>query len=590
MGSVHRLALVLLLAFPGWSQFVEVVTADDGQQVYFTTQFNLKTAPPAQRSELRAFRIHSETGAVELFAERGDLARLDASGSSDGVSSLQVSGDGQSVAFTMTNICLPGDPCRTTIQRAEVRGRNAQVLGEGTVWLSRNSRWAILNPPPFAAPPAPGQAPAPATEATLINLETQERATIPIPATRGNPLASDGTVLVRRQNPGATSFALGLLKDGGFTPLTMAGAFAPLAISDNARKLVYSRIDAPVAGQPPKFQLIARDLITSADVILNAGAEGERQDLLGLSNDGRRALFRVSALSQATGRTLIASTETGRIAELPLPEGELAATGALSGNGAVAFVFTNAGRLLRIEMDAEGNPVRTRNLLPPTPYLCCGILRFSPGEIVRAEAVLPAGGSWTNRIILDDRALPVISSDATSVTIQAPWELRTGQSSLRIDSPDDSPFAPIQMVFTSPANPRFVSADPRSNSVLTGIKIIRGDFSGPLTAQPQSGEIVHVYMTGLGPVRGAVQTGIPAPTDDIRPITGSIACRFAPQESDAETLFAGLAPGFLGFYQVTFRMPQDAGGAPLTGLQCRFETQGLSAMMSYFQAAPPPLP
>jgi len=48
----------------------------------------------------------------------------------------------------------------------------------------------------------------------------------------------------------------------------------------------------------------------------------------------------------------------------------------------------------------------------------------------------------------------------------------------------------------------------------------------------------HIYMTGLGPVRGQVQTGVPAPLDSIIPIDGEIRCRFSPYTADAETLVA----------------------------------------------------
>jgi uncharacterized protein (TIGR03437 family) len=188
---------------------------------------------------------------------------------------------------------------------------------------------------------------------------------------------------------------------------------------------------------------------------------------------------------------------------------------------------------------------------------------------------------------MNENPLPVISSDASSVTVQIPWEMRTGATLVRVDFDSRSPFAAMQDVFISPATPRFASGDPAANAVLRALKIVRGDFSGPLTAQPGPGEIVHLYMTGLGPVRGLVQTGVPAPVDDLRPIVGTITCRFLPQSSDAETLFAGLAPGFVGAYQVTFRMPADAGTAPLTGLHCDFRSEAVHSSTTYTQI---PLP
>ena len=70
-------------------------------------------------------------------------------------------------------------------------------------------------------------------------------------------------------------------------------------------------------------------------------------------------------------------------------------------------------------------------------------------------------------------------------------------------------------------------------------------------------------MTGLGPVSGLPQTGVPTPSGSLFPITGKIACGFdGSGDLDvwdnwaAETLFAGLAPGTTGVYQVSLRLPK----------------------------------
>ena len=136
---------MLLLGIPAFCQYPEIVTTDDGQQVYFTTLLLERNAPASASTELRIFRVDGSV--FELFVERGSLARTDAGGTGDGASSVQVTGDGQSIAFILTNICPPGDPCRTTIRRAEIRGRGATVLGEADrVLLSRNGKWAVPAP------------------------------------------------------------------------------------------------------------------------------------------------------------------------------------------------------------------------------------------------------------------------------------------------------------------------------------------------------------------------------------------------------------------------------------------------------------
>jgi uncharacterized protein (TIGR03437 family) len=67
-----------------------------------------------------------------------------------------------------------------------------------------------------------------------------------------------------------------------------------------------------------------------------------------------------------------------------------------------------------------------------------------------------------------------------------------------------------------------------------------------------------MYLTGLGAVEGMVPTGASTPFGSLFPIRGHFTCRFSPYTQDAATLFAGLAPGLTGIYQVTFQMARSA--------------------------------
>jgi uncharacterized protein (TIGR03437 family) len=81
------------------------------------------------------------------------------------------------------------------------------------------------------------------------------------------------------------------------------------------------------------------------------------------------------------------------------------------------------------------------------------------------------------------------------------------------------------------------------------------DATNPATA----GDAIVIYTTGLGDVIPAIPAGAPAPLDTLSstasPVTITIGGVDAPQ-----VLFAGLAPGFTGLYQVNVVVP--AGVAP----------------------------
>src|SRR5207244_13463031 len=85
------------------------------------------------------------------------------------------------------------------------------------------------------------------------------------------------------------------------------------------------------------------------------------------------------------------------------------------------------------------------------------------------------------------------------------------------------------------------------------------------------GEVIHVYLTGMGPVSGAMQTGVPAPlSGPPQSVRNSYTCSLVfatiPPGTDvanAPSLFAGLAPGFAGLYQLDVRIPQIPADARL---------------------------
>ena len=91
-----------------------------------------------------------------------------------------------------------------------------------------------------------------------------------------------------------------------------------------------------------------------------------------------------------------------------------------------------------------------------------------------------------------------------------------------------------------------------------------------------AGEVANAVGSGGGrPVRLQGNLEIPAPTDDLRPLALPLRCQFLPREApDAGTLFGGLAPGMVGIYQVSLRVPQNAPARP-SGMQCAFGSGGI---------------
>ncbi len=103
--------------------------------------------------------------------------------------------------------------------------------------------------------------------------------------------------------------------------------------------------------------------------------------------------------------------------------------------------------------------------------------------------------------------------------------------------------------------------------------ILHANFSAVNSGSPAAaGEVVLLYATGLGAVSPPVSTGAAATA--LAKVTGNVQVTFG--GVPAEVQFAGLAPGFVGLYQINVKVPAgvasgdalvvvSVGGTPATG-------------------------
>jgi uncharacterized protein (TIGR03437 family) len=541
-------SLLLLAVTPLSAQFSQFAATDDGSQVYFTSQLVLYSGSTLQNTESRLYRIGADGVTLAPLAPVSlSVACLGSISSSFGISGTQISGDGSLIGYTLQLPCGPNP-------EAELSGSQTADLGPGTLQLSRNGRWVLLTTVATSTPPAP------AFTYTLIDLTNGQRTTVtPAPYFSSRAIASDGSVLVQG----------GIWKQGQVTPIPfpLGLAYNPLALSDDASTIVsYAYVTGPAGATSGR--LVATAVATGKPTVLYQQTSTTLPFYMGMSNDGRHALYRVTPLASAGGTVYVADTSTGESTAIPLPDGELAVDGTISGAGDIVFLETTLGRIVKVTL-ATG---AVEPLIPPTPYVS-NLNGLPIGSLVRLQTTYPGtAADWTGEILVGGQPLPVIAVKPGEVDVQVPWEQPSGEAQFHVALQDGSPFEQFQQVFVSPIAPAFEPLDPGETAIFP-VKIVRGDWSGLQTTQPKAGDIVYLYLTGLGPVATPVATGEPASLTTPDPILGSLTCTFSPETTPAETLFAGLAPGLVGVYQVAFRMPSDPNTQPLNGIFCNLNGQ-----------------
>lgn len=101
---------------------------------------------------------------------------------------------------------------------------------------------------------------------------------------------------------------------------------------------------------------------------------------------------------------------------------------------------------------------------------------------------------------------------------------------------------------------------------------VHQDFSGLITSdQPaRAGEIIHLYGSGFGPVTPAVPDGAPAPAAPLSRTLSPVTCGLnaGGNTTPLTLVFAGLAPGKTGIYQLDVQLPGSLSAGNVVQVRC----------------------
>ncbi len=143
------------------------------------------------------------------------------------------------------------------------------------------------------------------------------------------------------------------------------------------------------------------------------------------------------------------------------------------------------------------------------------------------------------------------------ISIQVPYEAPTGPSAAEIQVLD---FGTVVADFVTDS----FTEDPGIFTYDSGLAIAEAsDYSLIGTDNPANpGEALVLYVTGLGPLNADLVDGYGSPTSP--PFAETLdPFQVVLDNEDCSVFFSGLAPGFVGLYQINFYVPQDAASGNL---------------------------
>lgn len=563
--------LFLLVISTCQAQFEQLVTLRDGSRVRFVSDLSLQHDPEKFWSKIfeadgRGVRLllvdDPEQGVQPLPYNAKFYQRI----------APDMSADGLTQAYTGFRTCVGGSAC-LNVQRYlghfATPGSSEERSILGLVRLSSNGRWAVAyGANSFGIEP----------QTFIVNLETDRATRINLPA---GPLAGPGRRLIA--NTGRVVFngfdgSLVIAEpDGAFRQLPARPAGASI-IDDQGRFVIYQTLERTV-------RLRRIDLSTHEDrelVAADSPCFGQS-----LAEDGRKLLFLSAANWEGRNNDALVQAwtmdlETGGLRQISSdPAGLAEAT--ISGDGAIIWAVTLGGRLAKIDV-ATGltNEIVPRTAVGQNNYRSVAGSQSTlegRGLVDRAHVPAPPFPHTVAgvRIGANGRLFPLIAVTPTEIRLIAPWDVRASSVEIRLDE-SGSPFRP-RLNYTLGVVERGARFFEDQIAGRNLVRAAHGDWSSLVTQEnpARPGEVIHMYATGLGPVIGLPAVDQPAPFEPPALLADRMQCALLEPATlsrrATELLFAGLAPGMAGIYQVTLRLPDPApewGSQPQT-VSCSFD-------------------
>jgi uncharacterized protein (TIGR03437 family) len=183
---------------------------------------------------------------------------------------------------------------------------------------------------------------------------------------------------------------------------------------------------------------------------------------------------------------------------------------------------------------------------------------FTAQELSATSTPLPRelGGV---QVLVNGSPAPLLYVSARQINLQLPPEL-TGSAATLVVRADGIAANEVTVPLSSADPAIFMVGQTgygtivRANTDILAMPVTPGIKSSPV----RRGEIISIYCTGLGPTHTPVPAGVPALSAIPTLLTPAVTVGGV----HARVLYSGVAPGFVGLYQVNVEIPADAPVGP----------------------------
>jgi uncharacterized protein (TIGR03437 family) len=232
-----------------------------------------------------------------------------------------------------------------------------------------------------------------------------------------------------------------------------------------------------------------------------------------------------------------------------------------AGNVYVADTGNNVVRLLQIPapaISASGIVNAASFAAATSPGALASIFGTNFGAVIASASSVPFPTTLgVVSVSVGGRPAPVFYISPTQINFQIPWETQVGNAGVTVT---------VNNVTSSAGTVAVKSAAPGLFTQGDGDAIVQNsDYSLNTSSNPASaGSAIIAYLTGSGPVNQSVADGAVSPSSPLVQATSPVSATIGTQT--AQVLFAGLAPGLVGVFQVNVAVPAGTatGSYPLT--------------------------